>query len=697
MLIKNCFRAISVDQTTLTLTAGGVTGTITATVLPADATNKTVTWTSSNEAVATVAGGVVTPLTAGTTTITATTVDGSKTATCKVVVIGAGDKVVNITNYGVYETIQLAIAAAVDGDTIVLGSNTTVTETVRITSGQSITLDLNGKTVSSTLATTFRLEEGALNVVDTADVKGGISVSGEAFRVNGQGNSLATDAILNIGTGVNVTSSGDCCVFIYGKATLNTAGNLTSEGVYATIQGNGMAINDGTVINITGGSVTSTKRHTIYVPQNCEMNITGGEISSAGTAIEAKGGTLTISGGTISTSATSTSHVPNGNGGSAVGYALAVIDNAGYSGAQVTVSGGTFDGPVALLDDDSDATNNNASLIINAISAMPTSIQSILDQAGDGTTINLNPGDYGTLYLRQSELSRKVDVTDWAGDGDVERYREFKNISIVGTTGAKVDQIAVEAQLYPSTGTGHSNDNGENLSSYISISNLTIKNIEFTGDKPVAVNLQSIWSHSGVNGLTIDGCTLTGKAADKEAQTSFLLRADGDTPPTEIKDKTTNELIMTTGRSDLTVKNCTVDNVWMPINITEWNDITISNNHFSNSGRNDILITGPSVGDVNIIGNTLSNAAERSIRLNTITGKISITDNTIENCAGREIKDEDGTTVLGTSLMHISASGDGTTVILSGNSWNGLNDEAAVNDDNEGEILLESDVNFTVN
>ena len=78
--------AISVDKTTLTLTAGGATGTITATVLPAGATNKSVTWTSSNEAVATVAGGVVTPLTAGTTTITVTTVDGSFAKTTLVTV-----------------------------------------------------------------------------------------------------------------------------------------------------------------------------------------------------------------------------------------------------------------------------------------------------------------------------------------------------------------------------------------------------------------------------------------------------------------------------------------------------------------------------------------------------------------------------------------------------------------------------------
>ena len=77
---------VTLNQETLTLTAGGATGTITATVSPANATNKTVTWTSSNETVATVADGVVASLVAGTTTITATTLDGSYTATTTVTV-----------------------------------------------------------------------------------------------------------------------------------------------------------------------------------------------------------------------------------------------------------------------------------------------------------------------------------------------------------------------------------------------------------------------------------------------------------------------------------------------------------------------------------------------------------------------------------------------------------------------------------
>ena len=64
----------------------GKTVTLIPTISPSNATNKNVTWTSSNTNIATVSGGTVTGVAAGTATITVTTVSGSKTATCTVVV-----------------------------------------------------------------------------------------------------------------------------------------------------------------------------------------------------------------------------------------------------------------------------------------------------------------------------------------------------------------------------------------------------------------------------------------------------------------------------------------------------------------------------------------------------------------------------------------------------------------------------------
>lgn len=80
---------VSVDNTTLSLTEGGEPSTLVATVAPSTATNKNVVWSSSDTSVATINGGIVTPVAAGTATISVTTEDGSKTATCVVTVNAA--------------------------------------------------------------------------------------------------------------------------------------------------------------------------------------------------------------------------------------------------------------------------------------------------------------------------------------------------------------------------------------------------------------------------------------------------------------------------------------------------------------------------------------------------------------------------------------------------------------------------------
>jgi uncharacterized protein YjdB len=77
---------VQVDQPSMILRAKNTAVTLIATVNPEAATDKTVTWSSSDEDVATVDNGVVTPLSTGTANITATTVDGSYTAACDVTV-----------------------------------------------------------------------------------------------------------------------------------------------------------------------------------------------------------------------------------------------------------------------------------------------------------------------------------------------------------------------------------------------------------------------------------------------------------------------------------------------------------------------------------------------------------------------------------------------------------------------------------
>lgn len=79
---------VTLNKSSLNLGVGG-SEVLSATVLPADATNKQVTWLSSTPSIATVSqSGVVTGVKEGTTQISVITAEGSKTAICSVTVSG---------------------------------------------------------------------------------------------------------------------------------------------------------------------------------------------------------------------------------------------------------------------------------------------------------------------------------------------------------------------------------------------------------------------------------------------------------------------------------------------------------------------------------------------------------------------------------------------------------------------------------
>ncbi|WP_158289508.1 S-layer homology domain-containing protein [Paenibacillus flagellatus] len=109
---------VSIDPAELTLTTGRPSQKLTAIVVPADATDRTVTWSTSDSSVADVdQAGNVTPVAAGTATITATTGDGSHTATATVTVLPAPPTVGTVigTVYGAGHAPLSGATVSVDG------------------------------------------------------------------------------------------------------------------------------------------------------------------------------------------------------------------------------------------------------------------------------------------------------------------------------------------------------------------------------------------------------------------------------------------------------------------------------------------------------------------------------------------------------------------------------------------------------
>ena len=90
MAVLATFTFVACDDDKVSPTAlelkEGTTGTLTAAVIPSNATVTTVVWSSSNEGVATIDDGIVTAVAEGTATITAKTDDGGFTGACIVTV-----------------------------------------------------------------------------------------------------------------------------------------------------------------------------------------------------------------------------------------------------------------------------------------------------------------------------------------------------------------------------------------------------------------------------------------------------------------------------------------------------------------------------------------------------------------------------------------------------------------------------------
>ena len=112
--------SISLSQTSLSLTVGDIE-TLTAVVAPEDATDKTVTWSTSDASIVTVESGKITAVSSGIATVTAKA--GSKEANCTIVV---KDIVVPVTSISLdLTTLEMIVGETAEIITYVLPENAT--------------------------------------------------------------------------------------------------------------------------------------------------------------------------------------------------------------------------------------------------------------------------------------------------------------------------------------------------------------------------------------------------------------------------------------------------------------------------------------------------------------------------------------------------------------------------------------------
>ena len=258
---------ITLDQTTASLKVGE-TVTLTATVSPDDATDKTVTWKSSDESVCTVADGVVTAVTAGTATITATATNGTaddtsddKTATCEVTVTPA--------------TYTVTLADAIEDKESWIIDPTSAAE------GQEVTLKYNGKKKVKSVTVKKKAAARALSEVTADDIGKIAGADGNIYDTQDAATTAGTTAVAVI---AYVGSETDNSTYAHGLAiALSNESNKNWSSAKSTCEGKTAVTNAvwclpsqqqwKTVFSANGGSETS------YSELNTKLEAANGESS----------------------------------------------------------------------------------------------------------------------------------------------------------------------------------------------------------------------------------------------------------------------------------------------------------------------------------------------------------------------------------------------------------------------------------
>lgn len=255
-----------------------------------------------------------------------------------------------------YATLAEAIDAAEDGQTVRLLADVAESS---IKVNANITIDLNKMTVTGSFVTygEVTIQNGTIDVPDgktnyaygkltLADVDiTGKAVNSSLLSVNYNG-SVTIDKDSTI---VADSAKGDSpAVFIKGQndsgktyaPELNIYGTVQSAKTPA-IQGNGT---DRGVshVNVFEGAVVKSESLAVYLPQPCEVNITGGLVEGY-CGIGIKSGTLNISGGTVRGVANDNvigDQYSQTNGISYDGSAIMIDSYIGYAGqVQINISG----------------------------------------------------------------------------------------------------------------------------------------------------------------------------------------------------------------------------------------------------------------------------------------------------------------------------------------------------------------------
>jgi uncharacterized protein YjdB len=199
---------VSLDRTTLSLTVGESEN-LSATVLPSNATNKNVTWSSSADGISTVSSnGTVTGIAAGSATITVTTEDGGEMAICSVTVTSGSGGELTTTSLASYlatlspnntsspYNIALKVSSA--------GQIDTIKTTLQGAPDKYVKLDLSGSSITTIPNSAFYIGGPSMITINTLIeiiIPSGVTSIGRDafFKCKNLSNVTIPDGVTSIG------------------------------------------------------------------------------------------------------------------------------------------------------------------------------------------------------------------------------------------------------------------------------------------------------------------------------------------------------------------------------------------------------------------------------------------------------------------------------------------------------------------
>lgn len=531
---------------------------------------------------------------------------------------GAGTETGAVQSNSVYEVSEAAqLIWAVEnhtGDTIKLVEDVTLSRTISIGSNEAKTfvLDLGGKTLTGNID----FYAGDLTI-QNGTIDGCVYANATETDMKYGHLTIASDAVIH----------GDYAVILFQKAV--GANNFGSTiDVYGTLKGNLWVMGNITtdlataknpcVVNVHDGAVIESGADNVGIALNGAAKMTVGKANiTSETGIEVRAGELTVNGATVEATAQEFSCVPNGNGTTTVGAAIAIAQHTTKQNIAVTINGGSFKGVKALNESNPQKNSPapqvklsiNGGTFIGDISTVDvtgfinggafTDLASAVKYATDGATITLAGDAKGDIVIPAG----KTITLDLGGH----KLTNVKEHTIVNNGTLTI------------TGTGTVDNVTHGKAALVNYGTATLNGGNFTRSKENAENNKD---DSGGNSyytiLNDKGATMTinkGVTVSNVGHYSSMIRNCGD-------DKAVSKMTINGGTFSggiNTVKNDA--NGVLTINggdfsntsqfvIMNWNKATISGGTFeANASAGAVLYTakwseGSAVGELKIEGGT---------------------------------------------------------------------------------------------